>query len=231
MGGPLLSQVMKSFAVLMFLLIQSYSFGQGNVNFANFGNGINAPVTNAAGNLIAGPPYVAHFFWTTNTQSTMDNLGPAGADTLFSSFQGGGYFAGGSIELPVGSIPIVAQVRVWDTNYGSSYYQARDNGGEFGYSNLIIAYPSIPPPPATPLFGLQGFQLQRVPHLMITLSATNTIVFLWPTEQTAYALQQNPDLSTNWVTLSNIPVTVGQQQQVVLPVTRTGRMFYRLISQ
>ena len=67
---------------------------------------------------------------------------------------------------------------------------------------------------------------------MITLTATNTIVFSWLTEQTAYLLQQNPDLSpTNWVTLSNTPVTVGQQQQVVLPVPTTGRMFYRLISQ
>ena len=112
---------MKFVTVLISLLTSGYSFGQGNINFANFGNAINAPVTNAAGSLIAGPPYVAHFFWSSNTQSTMDNLGPAGTDTLFSSFQGGGYFSEGSIELPVGSIPIVAQVRVWDTNYGSSY--------------------------------------------------------------------------------------------------------------
>jgi hypothetical protein len=126
----------------------------------------------------------------------------------------------------------VAQVRVWDTTYGSTYYQARDNGGEFCFSNLITIAPSVPPGTATPLFGLQGFQLQRLPHLTSTLTTTNTILFSWPIEVTSYAVQQNPDLwPTNWVTLPNTPVTVGQQQQVTVPLPSSGKMFYRLVSQ
>jgi len=211
----------------------SLSFSQGVVNFANTFNGIDAPVTNANGNRIVGPSqYVAHFFWSSNTQATMDILEPAGFDTQFSGQYGGGYFLGGGITLPVPEIQIVAQVRVWDTNYGSIYYEARDKGGEFGFSNLITVTPSTPPGTATPLFGLQGFQLQRLPRLTMIVTTTNTIVFSWPTEQTAYAVQENLDLSqSNWVTLSNQPVTVDQQQQIVIPVPSLGRVFYRLVSQ
>ena len=209
-----------------------WSFGQGQIDFANYygGGALNAPVTNAAGDRIIGPPYVAHFFWSSNSQATMDSLEPAGFDTPFSNAQGGGYFFGGSIDLPLG--PILAQVRVWDTNYGSGYYEARDKGGEFGYSNLIIAYPTVPPPTAMPLFGLEGFQLQRLPQVTSALTTTNTIVFSWPTEQTVYAVQQNPDLlSSNWTTLSITPLTVGNEQQVIIPVPQSGRMFYRLVSE
>jgi len=162
----------------------------------------------------------------------MDSLEAAGIDTPFSNTQGGGYFFGGAIALPVGTVPTLAQVRVWDTNYGSDYYQARDTGGEFGFSNLIIVYPSVPPGTATTLFGLEGFQLQRLPRVTTVLTTTNTIVFSWSTELTTYAVQQNPDLSpTNWTTLPNTPTTIGQQQQVILPVPSNGRMFYRLVSQ
>jgi hypothetical protein len=82
------------------------------------------------------------------------------------------------------------------------------------------------------LTGLQSFQLQRLPRLSISPTQTNTLVFSWSTNLTSYALQQNsgPN-STNWTTLPNTPVIVGQEQQLVLPVPTTGRMFYRLISQ
>lgn len=217
-----------------FLGTALWSFGQAAINFANFGGGgrLDAPVTNAVGTRITGPPYVAHFFWSSNTQATMDSLEAEGLDTPFSNTQGGGYFFGGGIELPVGQIPVLAQVRVWDTNYGSDYYQARDKGSEFGFSNIITVYPSLPPGTPTTLFGLEGFQLQRLPHVTSVLTTTNTIFFSWPTGQTVYAVEQNPDLSpSNWTTLSNTPITVGNQQQVIIPVPQSGRMFYRLVSQ
>jgi hypothetical protein len=221
-------------SLLGFLATILSTFGQGEIAFANYygGGTLDAPVTNAAGYRVTGAPYVAHFFWSSNTQATMDNLEPAGFDTPFSNSQGGGYFFGGAIDLPTGSLPIEAQVRVWDTNYGSDYYQARNKGGEFGFSNVIIAHPTIPPPAAMPLFGLEGFQLQRLPHVTTVLTTTNTIVLSWQTQQTAYAVQQSPDLSpTNWTTLAITPVTIGQQEQVVTSVTNTPRMFYRLVSQ
>jgi len=175
-------------------------------------------------------PYVADLFWSTDTTAQADSLNAAGFNALFSTLPG--YFNGGGKDLGVGIVPVLCQVRVWDTNYGSTYYQARDKGGEFGFSNLIIITPSPPPGTATPLLGLKGFQLQQLPNLTAVATATNTIVFSWPTEQTTYAVQQNPDFSpNNWVTLPNQPVTVGQQQQIILLVPSIGRMFYRLISQ
>jgi hypothetical protein len=205
----------------------SLCFGQ-DIDFANFGNGIDAPITNAGGTAIAGSTsYVADLFWSTNLSAGFEELSQAGYDQPFT---GSGYFLGGAKTL-VWTL-ILAQVRVWDTNYGSTYYQARDHGGEFGFSNFITLTPSLGPGPPTALVGLRSFRLQRLPYVTSTVTTTNTLVFSWPTEQTAYAVQQNPDLSpTNWVTLPNTPVTVGQSQQVILPAPTNGRLFYRLVSQ
>ena len=220
---------MRSLIISVLILAASYCFGQ-DIVFANFNNGINAPITNASGDPISGSTsYVADLFWSTNLDAAFDQLPAAGYDQPFT---GSGYFLGGSKTLLGVFAPILAQVRVWDTSYGSTYYKARDHGGEFGFSNFIIITPSVGPGPPTALAGLQSFRLQRLPRLTSTLTATNTIVFSWPTEQTSYAVQQKPDLSaTNWTTLPNTPVTVGQEQQVVLPVPPTGLMFYRLVSQ
>ena len=225
-----------SIAQVLLVLSVSVSFAQSDINFENyFPPALNAPVSNALGMGIVGPStYVADLFWSSNTNATMDDLIAVGSEAGFSpsATNGGGYFFGGSRTLPVPETPVVAQVRVWDEAYGATYYGARNAGGEFGFSNLIIVTPSIPPGMATPLFGLEGFQLQRLPRVTTTLTTTNTLLFSWTTEQTNYALQQNPDLSpTNWTTLSNAPVTIGQEQEVVVPVPTTGRMFYRLASQ
>jgi len=200
------------------------------IAFQNLASGVDAPVTNAIGNRIVSPsPYVADLFWSTNAEASMDSLTSFNMPVQFSS-TAGYFFGGGRTAGP--PIPTLVQVRVWDATYGSTYYEARDKGGEFGFSNLITITPSVPPGTATPLFGLEGFQLQRLPRFATTVSTTNTILFSWPVEQTAYAVQQNPDLwPTNWVTLPNTPVTVGQQQQVVVPLPSSGKMFYRLVSQ
>lgn len=67
-----------------------------------------------------------------------------------------------------------------------------------------------------------------VPHLNLSLSPTNTLVFAWTSGTAGVLLQANASLgTTNWVTLTNAPVTVGSSKQIVLP-TRTGNLFYRL---
>ena len=201
---------------------------QGQINFSNYGEGVDAPITNAAGSPIgSSSPYVADMFFSTNLNASFDALVGAGYNQQFSH---SGYFLGGSKTLL--DFAYLVQVRVWDTTYGSNYYQARDAGGEFGFSSSITITPSVGPGTPSPLSGLKGFQLQRLPRLNIATTPTNTIVFAWAVEQTNYALQQNPDLSpTNWITLPNTPVTVANEQQVVIPVPQSGRMFYRLVSQ
>jgi hypothetical protein len=223
-------KTVRVLTVVFVLATASACFGQGLILFDNIGGGVNAPITNAAGNLISqGSSYVADLFYSTNLNTLFDALPAAGYDQ---PFLGSGYFMGGQKTLIGIYGTILAQVRVWDTKYGSTYYETRDHGGEFGFSNFITIIPALGPFPPTSLVGLQGFQLQRLPRVTSTVTSTNTIVFSWPTEQTTYAVQQNLGFSpTNWVTLPNTPVTVGQNQQVILPVPKHSRLFYRLVSQ
>ena len=205
---------------------------EGQVGFANLAPGVNAPVLNAAGNPITGPgPYVADLFWSINTNAAMDSLTAVGHITPFAgpAPYGPGYFFGGDVNLPFEYL--LAQVRVWDTNYGTTYYQAQGNGGEFGFSNFIIIRPL--PPPSTPglLTGLQSFRLQRLPRLSVSLTTTNVLLLSWPVEVTSYAIQQSLDLNpTHWTTLTNDAVIVGSQDHVTLPKPQ-GTTFYRLVSQ
>jgi hypothetical protein len=221
-----------SIASLVFFGTTLVAVAQGHLFVANFGGGVNAPISDASGNRIMWPsPYVADLFWSTDTSALMDEMIAVGQNTPFfaSTNLGAGYFVGGDVTLPAGYI--LAQIRVWDTNYGSTYYEARDNGGEFGFSNLIIAIAF--PPPGGPgfLVGLKSFQLQRLPHLRLSTTLTNTLLFSWTTNITNYALQQNNGFNaTNWITLTNRPVVVASQNQVTIPKPQ-ATMFYRLVSQ
>src|SRR5262249_21787601 len=100
---------------------------------------VDAPVTNATGQRIAGPSsYVADLFFSTNTTAQPDALQAAGFNTPFSSSYPGYFFGRGKNMGPfgVGSQLVVCQVRVWDTSYGTTYQSARDQGAEFGFSSL-----------------------------------------------------------------------------------------------
>ena len=229
-------------AIVLLLLFATtvVAFAQGQVDFANVAH-VNAPISDSSGNRIIGPyTYVAHLFWSGDTNATMDSLAPIGVDASFLSQPitnvgfGYGYFLGGAITFLLSDYPstyIVAQVRVWNTNYGSTYYEARDTGGDFGFSNLVIVRPIMPPGEPNPLTGLQSFQLQRLPRLSVSTTPTNTLVFSWPTNITSYAFQQNSSLDPlQWTTLTNTLVVVGSQNQVTIPKPEQS-IFYRLISQ
>jgi hypothetical protein len=154
-------------------LLALSSYGQGEIIFANLASGVDAPVTNAAGIRIVGPaPYLADLFWSSDTNAPTDSLTPAGFNQPFSTstLYGGGHFVAGCRLMPTADW-IRAQVRVWDATYGPTYEQARDNGGEFGSSNLILVRPDLPPGPCAPLTGLQGFQLGTIPEPSATTLA------------------------------------------------------------
>jgi hypothetical protein len=139
---------------------------QRALDFANIANGINAPVTNASGQRIAGPgPFVADLFYSTNTNSVPN---PLGSDSFLAAgfnqgflFAAAGYFVAGSKSL-TNATNIVVQLRVWDTTYGSTFAAARDAGGQFGYSGyFVIMLPPVPTPPVL-LSGLKGFKLTTI---------------------------------------------------------------------
>jgi hypothetical protein len=69
------------------------------------------------------------------------------------------------------------------------------------------------------------------PRLSISTTATNTAALTWPTPAGAFSVQQNPSLNpSNWVSLTNVPVVVAAQNQVMIPAPMET-MFFRLVSQ
>ena len=66
------------------------------------------------------------------------------------------------------------------------------------------------------------------PPLELSLASSNLLAFRWPFTNSPYRLQGNTSLtSTNWVTLTNVPVNVGTNNQIVLPAL-SSQQFYRL---
>ena len=67
-----------------------------------------------------------------------------------------------------------------------------------------------------------------VPEVNLSLGPSNTLVFNWTSWTNGFQLQANTSLATtNWVTVTNTPVTVASNNQVVLP-TSASQVFYRL---
>src|SRR5882724_470204 len=66
------------------------------------------------------------------------------------------------------------------------------------------------------------------PQLNLSLSPTDTLVFTWTSPTAGCHLQANGSLgTTNWVTLTNEPVTAGPSNQIILPAPASNA-FYRL---
>jgi hypothetical protein len=66
------------------------------------------------------------------------------------------------------------------------------------------------------------------PPLTLNYSHPSSLVFRWPYTNSAYRLQTNASLlTTNWGTMSNLPINVGTNSQITLPLPATAQ-FYRL---
>jgi hypothetical protein len=66
------------------------------------------------------------------------------------------------------------------------------------------------------------------PPLSLGFSRPNSLVFTWPFTESPYRLQAVASLSnTDWMTLTNVPVDVGTNSQIVLPVS-ANLQFFRL---
>jgi Concanavalin A-like lectin/glucanases superfamily/PA14 domain/Bacterial lectin/Bacterial Ig-like domain len=75
---------------------------------------------------------------------------------------------------------------------------------------------------------VSNFFFASLPILSVQNTGTNTYVFSWPAAAGAFVLQQNTAVDTpTWVNV-NSPITlVGDQNQMVVPITG-GNKFYRL---
>lgn len=71
--------------------------------------------------------------------------------------------------------------------------------------------------------------VQTYPPLNFSLTSSNTLIFSWPFINSPYRLQANASLATtNWVMLTNVPVNVGSNNQMALPLSTNTMAFYRL---
>ena len=79
-------------------------------------------------------------------------------------------------------------------------------------------------------WGIIGaVQMPGAPSLSISLTATNTVLVSWPYPSDGFFLQQNGAVgTTNWVGVTNSPVQVGPQWQLIAQPP-AGNKFFRLL--
>ena len=66
------------------------------------------------------------------------------------------------------------------------------------------------------------------PQLRVGLAGAQAVTVSWPVSPDPFVLQECSDLTTDvWTTVTNAPIIVGQQNQVVLACS-SGEKFYRL---
>src|SRR5215472_1443887 len=70
------------------------------------------------------------------------------------------------------------------------------------------------------------------PALRMVPTSTNTLVVAWPSDSAGFSLQENslPGNAAGWTSVTNTPVVVGSENQVIIP-TPAGSRFFRLKSQ
>lgn len=208
------------------------------VEFANFAEELNSPVTNAmTGRPVKGPEFVAQLY-----------VGPAGTaeDELLSAgppapfLQGElGYFSGGLRTNPfvrVNAAIGAFQVRVWDSTAFASYDEAVMIGIE-GDTNAVVGKSAVfenaatsSDPPAV-LTNLQSFAVARVPpmvRLQIARSQFNARVS-WSTNANGFVLESSVPKNSSWMTVTNRPTVVGKTYVLSVPLD-LERRFFRLRS-
>jgi hypothetical protein len=152
---------------LLSIVAIGLAYGQGQVNFANVGPGLNAPIFQNDGTTrLAGAGYQLEILAGTSAGSLT-----ARAATGFLTGGGAGYVNGGVLTLagiPGGTTAFI-QVRAWNTALGATYDAAVANGAAgnaYGIGNVFQVTTGNPAgqPPTTPaiLVGLTSFNLNPV---------------------------------------------------------------------
>lgn len=174
----------KLIALVGMVAVGLTAYGQGSILFNNVGPGLNAPVSQASGDLV---PSGAGF--------TAELLAGADAGSLAAvqgttTFVQAGYFLGGERVLPglaPGSQPFF-QVQVWENQGGTiaSYAAAQGAGVQYGASSIFqltapggLGNPGGQPPvPAPALQGMTGFSLVPEPSTYALLALGAAALFL-----------------------------------------------------
>ena len=118
-----------------------------------------APVSDIDGfTPLVGDRYLAQLY----AGPSLEMIRPVGQPTPFKTGFEAGQFVPQIVTLPTVSPggSAVAQVRVWDSERGTSYEEARALGGKFGRSEILAVTAGGEAAPPQPLIGLKSFSLQ-----------------------------------------------------------------------
>ncbi|HLP76340.1 MAG TPA: hypothetical protein VK327_05415, partial [Candidatus Paceibacterota bacterium] len=114
----------------------------------------------------SGPNYVAQLY----AARTRPELAPVGSVRPFASswssarpFPWAGLFSPTPIVLPgiMAGERVFAQIRVWDSNYGDSFENARANGSPTGTSEIVNVVAGSEETGGTLLLGIKSFSLHK----------------------------------------------------------------------
>lgn len=165
---------MKKLLILTATLVATVgALAQGTINFSNGAAGVNAPIRDAAGALLAGTSFVAQLWAGPNATS----LAPITPTATFGTGATAGYFFGGARTIGTVATGSQAyfQVRVWAAAAGADWATASTtvgaqvggdrvtlNGAALGpYQSAALGGGALTPPN---LVGLQSFNLYVVPE-------------------------------------------------------------------
>jgi hypothetical protein len=121
-------------------------------------------------------------------------------------------------------------------SYQIDWFTTSGGGGTSSGGNYSVSG-TIGQPAAGPLAGgaytLEGgfWGISETgPKLRIRRFGADSVLVSWPKLSTGFQLQQSPwpESSAPWGYVPDVPVTVGEEQQIILPAS-SGNHFFRLI--
>ena len=159
----------KLLLLAAFSLLAIGAYAQGNVNFANVGVGVNAPVTNGlTGAKATGSEAGVQLYWgpagTADASLLTTNGLVGGRVSSFLTGAQAGYFTGGSVIIngAAGGTVVTLQVRGWLAGSGTSWETAAPTAR--GASQLIQFTLGTPPATAPNITTLQSFTIGVIPE-------------------------------------------------------------------
>lgn len=135
-------------------------WSQGELEFANYGGGVNAPIYEVDGKTpLSGPAFFAGLY----AAAPGDRLQPRSQPVPFLAGGGSGYFMGGIVAVQGVSYGgrAVVQVVAWRASDGPTFEAANHPGGHVGASSVFEVGLASPTGLAG-LYGLQSFSLEVV---------------------------------------------------------------------
>jgi hypothetical protein len=150
-----------------------------------------------------------------------------------------GDFASRSLRVAMSLWPLLLASQALGQSYSIDWFTV-DGGGGTSTGGVYSVSGTIGQPDVDKTSGgnytLEGgfwgvvaaVQVTGSPVLSIRSSAGNAVVVVWPYPSTGFGLQQNANAgTTNWLSATNVPVHVGNEWQVTVPLSASNR-FYRL---